>query len=695
MSCWPALSWPSCNPDPSAAPPIYECGDSRTAGQECCLSLQTTNKGVSNCPAGWASSPEQDEWCTDVQGIIHNSEYRHKCHRVLSCPNAAQDPATSCKTCKEPKYAYPECSSIKCANPKLLAPECSVCATYDKLAPPECDKCLDVSESLCGIPGVKGGQTCVDTRYDEFNCGGCFKGKGVECAPGEICNDGSCTCGVKFGIVYAEVQGQDSREQNPRQPEQDSNKFLIKLHWTSPEQFGVQLKVVVPDSDLPIFIIISETNTTQNPPGVFETTFALDKPRSSPVVYTIELRREGAVSSVELKVDFPNYASDNLNCREPGIACVPERKCVEGECIIPCPQGKSVCVNPQNDENVCVDFQNDVLNCGSCGRACVSPGPPTCVSGDCQCPEKDLYCLCRYEGERKPDEQCVFGKIDNATYDSGSKRITITYSLSMPVLPYFVASVSCLNIDDRKDKSTFDVRQGLKQQVTLQCVDEAGLGWVPDACFLIVSNLSSKEKYISTGCPRPGFGACGSNFEVALEPLTDIRYGFDFRFYRQLFEGKCTDLSSSLDNCGGCGDFCPVNQVCANFRCVDGCRGSNPASPDSIVVDGVPKCVFAMVRSATNLTKVAANTFRALLVYDADVPEGLLYYFQLEAGAQTARSQLFAAETAATRKTETVTFSGSLSIIGNPNKIYVLIKVPRPGQPDMDYRSELTEVQIL
>jgi hypothetical protein len=100
MSCFPDLKWPYCNPDDKEVPPIYACGDSRAASQDCCLSEPTPDKGSSNCPPGWESSPAQDQWCTDSQGFIYSdSQYRHKCRRVsqeCSCNGARCDATQVC-----------------------------------------------------------------------------------------------------------------------------------------------------------------------------------------------------------------------------------------------------------------------------------------------------------------------------------------------------------------------------------------------------------------------------------------------------------------------------------------------------------------------------------------------------------------------------------------------------------------------
>ncbi len=89
MSCFPNLRWPSCNPD--AAQNIFECSNSIAASETCCLSAQTQNKDISNCPTGWVSHPDQGEWCTSDWNALGLDEYRHKCKRECVCDECVCD----------------------------------------------------------------------------------------------------------------------------------------------------------------------------------------------------------------------------------------------------------------------------------------------------------------------------------------------------------------------------------------------------------------------------------------------------------------------------------------------------------------------------------------------------------------------------------------------------------------------------
>jgi hypothetical protein len=64
-----------------------------------------------------------------------------------------------------------------------------------------------------------------------------------------------------------------------------------------------------------------------------------------------------------------------------GGVCIPvEECCTEGE--RDCPTGQTCCPSPRI--GLCVDLQNDPLNCGICTLIC--PTGNTCEAGECQAP---------------------------------------------------------------------------------------------------------------------------------------------------------------------------------------------------------------------------------------------------------------------------------------------------------------------
>jgi hypothetical protein len=354
MSCFPDLTWPSCNPDEAKG--IYQCSEAPSS-VDCCLSAQTSDKGTSNCPAGWISHPDQDEWCTDSQGIIHDSLYRHKCKRV-TCDNSRLDPKTNCQTCLKPLHKAPDCNA--CIHENLVFPECKACAN-DKRAPPECDRCLDPSETVCGYFGV-----CVDTNYDEDNCGACAGQVGSHvCGASEICDKGECVCGVKFDILAVQAVFE------PR--------FTLILKWTSPKPLAElegQTIQVNRDGVQNTFIPVSAGNTTLAA-RVFTTVLDLEAPLQTPAFYEITLFQQlpgRDRKSTQLRVDFPDYQNNNRTCGGPDTACSPIKMCVNGECKCP----------PGLPETVCSACSNGKSFFSDCTRPVSCPTPLENVSTNCQ-----------------------------------------------------------------------------------------------------------------------------------------------------------------------------------------------------------------------------------------------------------------------------------------------------------------------
>jgi hypothetical protein len=310
MSCYPDLTWPSCNPD--ASKNIFECSDPIVENQlqDCCLSAQTTNKSVSNCPAGFSSHPDQDEWCTDSQGIIHDTQYRHKCKRIV-CDDSRYNPKTNCQTCLISKLKYPECQ-VCAENSELVAPNCTSCKN-DQFAAPDCTSCKDPNQIVCG--GV-----CVDPRYDENNCGGCAGTPGATvCETGQICDERQCKCGLKLDIVSRWAV---------------FNPFAIVFAWTSPSDQG-SVKLTWGDSPESLtnskeFQIIVGSNTTLSN-SVYTTHLLPDAPRVWPSYFTIELTVHGVTKSTTLWVDG-DYRNDSFNCGKAQYKCPPGSRCQNSIC---------------------------------------------------------------------------------------------------------------------------------------------------------------------------------------------------------------------------------------------------------------------------------------------------------------------------------------------------------------------------
>jgi hypothetical protein len=73
-------------------------------------------------------------------------------------------------------------------------------------------------------------------------------------------------------------------------------------------------------------------------------------------------------------------------CRPVNECCTVEKQCNGGcipveECCGGCPGGQTCCPSPRI--GICVDLQNDPLNCGICTLQCPNPIPGSCANGQC------------------------------------------------------------------------------------------------------------------------------------------------------------------------------------------------------------------------------------------------------------------------------------------------------------------------
>jgi len=158
---------------------------------------------------------------------------------------------------------------------------------------------------------------CVDLMTDPQNCGDC----GNECAPGGICNSGTCAC--LPGLVYCA----------------DDN---VCADLSSDTQHCGSCDRRCPADAACI------SGNCQCPPGT---------------------ERCGDTCA--------DLQTDPLHCGDCGTSCGRLGTCVAGECG-DCVEGATNCWDS------CVDTNTDPRNCGGCMVECRSSAQ-VCVGGDCEC----------------------------------------------------------------------------------------------------------------------------------------------------------------------------------------------------------------------------------------------------------------------------------------------------------------------
>ena len=192
--------------------------------------------------------------------------------------------------------------------------------------------------------------------------------------------------------------------------------------------------------------------------------------------------------------------------------CQSDTSRVCGSCgnYVCCAAGQSCC------SGHCANLNNDVQNCGGCGRQCAAPPPNevvTCVAG-----------LCQYDctaGAVDCNGTCTFLKTDPANCGACG-------NVCAAVTPY------C---------------NGGKCSAC-----SAGL----TSCSGVCTNLSSDNANCGACgnvCPAQAPYCNGGKCSNCSPPLASCF-------------GVCTDLANDLDNCGACGVVCDVFSTCSGGACV-------------------------------------------------------------------------------------------------------------------------------
>ena len=194
-------------------------------------------------------------------------------------------------------------------------------------------------------------------------------------------------------------------------------------------------------------------------------------------------------------------------------ACNSDTSRVCGSCgsYVCCAAGQSCC------SGHCTALNNDVHNCGGCGRQCAAPPPNevvTCVGG-----------------------LCVYGCVSGAVDCNG----TCTFLGSDPA-----NCGACGNVC----AAATPYCNGGKCSAC-----SAGL----TSCSGVCTNLSSDN----ANC-----GACG-NVCAAATPYCNKGACTVCPPGTALCNGYCANILSDSGNCGACGNVCPSGLVCSSGACID------------------------------------------------------------------------------------------------------------------------------
>jgi len=212
--------------------------------------------------------------------------------------------------------------------------------------------------------------------------------------------------------------------------------------------------------------------------------------------------------------------TDRNHCGGCGSACISGQVCNEGVCEVSCSPGLSACTSG------CRDLQTDRLHCGACDRAC--PAGQVCTNGACQvsCSGGLTNCagLCRdtsIDGNNcgTCGRVCPSGQVCSGGF--------CATTCGAPLLN---CSGAC--VDPRNDPSA--------------CGGCTPCAATPNAPSPICRNSACE-----LGTCNTGFGDCNRTYNDGCE----------------------TNLRTSPDHCGACGNRCAAGLGCVNGACVVLCSG--------------------------------------------------------------------------------------------------------------------------
>jgi hypothetical protein len=218
--------------------------------------------------------------------------------------------------------------------------------------------------------------------------------------------------------------------------------------------------------------------------------------------------------------------TDPTNCGRCGAGCAGDLRCQSGTCR--CPGGQTACGER------CVDLSSDESNCGTCSNQC--PTDSLCLGGTCQC-QAPLTLICGSSGTR----QCVnaLEDVDNC----GACGRSCSDFNGTPACTTGACSITCYVGTDDCDHS---VTNGCETSL----VTTTNCGRCGNACPTVTAS------HASSACRA---GACAA--------VCDSGWG---DCNGDMSDGCEVDLTTSISNCGTCGNRCGNDldiQDCQSARC--------------------------------------------------------------------------------------------------------------------------------
>lgn len=252
------------------------------------------------------------------------------------------------------------------------------------------------------------------------------------------------------------------------------------------------------------------------------------------------------MGSVDCGGTCTNIGSDRLNCGVCGNACPAGVGCMGGTCQ--CPAGMTtVCAG------ACTDTQTNALHCGTCGNAC--PMGQSCVAGSCRCPGASTLCGGSCVDTSSNDSHC--GMCGNACM---SPLRCTTGSCRCPIAGQTLCAGACVDtqVSNSHCGMCGNACTGGQSCVMGTCQCPAGQQLCGGSC---VNTAVSNSHCGACNNACSGGRTCQSSTCRCVFPQNDCG------------GSTCLDLSTDVNNCGGCGTVCtpPTGMVAS---CSGGCSYS-------------------------------------------------------------------------------------------------------------------------
>ena len=474
-----------------------------------------------------------------------------------SCGNGVCDPGENYISCPDDCpfsmfcgngvcESWENCStcSIDCGSCPP-SPYCGdgVCSAGETCSscPQDCGSCPPSDRPSCPSGMTRCAGTCVDTSSDPSNCGSC----GIRCQDAQICSNGICVCPSGLELCNGECV---NPLYDPDNCGSCGNKCILgvcingQCQLNCPEGHYFSNGQCIPFTICSVGQIQCGSTCCLQTQSCDQNTLTCYPPICQ-------------VGKTQCGYDCVDLSSDINNCGSCGNSCPAGKICKDGICqsislLDICPD-----FAPDKCGSTCTNFNIDKNNCGACGNRCHSS--EVCIEGKCvlvpTCPIGSLAC-------------------GNNCCSLSQSCDQITLSCTPQICQTGQTQCGSLCVDTSKDRLNCGVC-GNRCEIDELCINGQ---CVSSSC----GNGKCDSTENCSTCPQD----CGSCECTSENP--------------NLCNGICTNILTDSNNCGECGQICPVGYACENGVCKgminSECDSDSDCSQGNCIDN---KCQFITCRS--------------------------------------------------------------------------------------------------